>query len=1233
MMSRTNNFTLLQWNVRGYRPQRPYIQHAIDIIKPQIICIQETHLKPNQTASFTNFNASYRKDREKRKGGGVAIFVKNTINSVPIKIDTDLEITAALIFWNSQEITICNIYLPPDQTIQDVEKALEAAKNILGNKFIITIDTNAHHPDWGSPNSDSRGNLISRWVHDNSFILLNSGEPTFMSNTGSCTHIDITVCSANIASSLDWKPHHDLLNSDHFPLVIGGNEIDELELVQDKWNMKSADWNLFQQILLLPENFKSPDEACSSFTEAIVEAANKAIKKRSNNINRPSAYWWNAECSKTKREKNKKLTRYKNHRGNIELWIEFKKAKAYFRKAVNKAKKESWENFLDNFTRKMTTTLVWKHLKMLRNKPSSRNIVLKDGDKYLHTPIEVANALAFNFSQQSSGVTEDEIFRKHKAESEKSKIIFSEDYNNEDYNRLLTLTELKFALSSCSSKSPGPDTLPYLIIQNFNEHQLHKLLQFLNYIFETGYPSQWKEGIIIPLPKPNKPRTNVDSYRPITLTNCLSKLLEKIINRRLQYFLESNNYYSQTQSGFRNSHSTLDGLLRFQHSAQTAINESKFCVAVFLDIKKAFDTVWHQGLLSKLKNIGLKGNLAKFIQQFLTNRKISVQIANTKSNKFPLVCGVPQGSVLSPTLFTILINDLFSEVSSVVSTSLFADDGALWIVSDDLTEALKEMQDALDIVTEWSHTWGLQISHAKTNALIITKRNTRSPVQLKLEDKVITYVTSMKFLGVTFDSRLTWGTHIKNIHEKCQKDIQLMRVISYNKWSSDYTTLLRIYKSLILPKIDYASFLYINTAKTHKLKLDRIQYAASRIILGALRCTANYKLEAEANIMPLEYRRESLLMQYGSRITRIKSHPVTEYLQQHRPIYIYMSGNYKLSALALLHKNFECTSSSINNVSKINMKNFYNTKTYNIKSTLADVPKQNRSDIQWRALYSEMIEENYKDRSSIFTDGSCKQEKSGYGIYCSKVKIMGRLSDKTSIFTTELYAIYKAIKYISNLQGNFILLTDSLSCIKALQSLDTSKHYLLSYIKDELDKVEETKVYMEWVPSHMCITGNENADSLANVARTLPDVEIIPRSKLEMRRCVRATYKNAWEVSWSALPLSLRRFKPSIEVTAFSDKERFIQLPISRLRLNATQLNKGHYAKKESAARCDQCSCVMSLTHLLIDCPVFNGERQEIINHCVENNISLNLYSILSPPFPIELTYKYLCETDFIKKI
>ena len=179
-------------------------------------------------------------------------------------------------------------------------------------------------------------------------------------------------------------------------------------------------------------------------------------------------------------------------------------------------------------TNKTTSGEVWKHIKKLRNKPSSRTIVLKSEtqNQYITDPKKVADTLAIHYARRSDGRYEDKKFNEHRIKQEKIPVMFSTD-NEPKYNKNFTIEELKFSLSSCTSKSPGPDSLPYAFIQNFNHEQLNQLLNFFNYIYQEGYPHQWREGMIVPIQKPNKISTSCESYRPITLTNTLAKIMEK----------------------------------------------------------------------------------------------------------------------------------------------------------------------------------------------------------------------------------------------------------------------------------------------------------------------------------------------------------------------------------------------------------------------------------------------------------------------------------------------------------------------------------------------------------------------------------------------------------------------------------------------------------------------------------------------------------------------------------
>ena len=218
----------------------------------------------------------------------------------------------------------------------------------------------------------------------------------------------------------------------------------------------------------------------------------------------------------------------KNHRGNLTLWIEYKKAKAKFRFETIQARKKSWNNFLENFSSSTTSQQVWKHVRLLRNKPCSRTIVIKQNSTIVSSPKEVAEVLARHFSNRNT-ISTDPVFLQTMKNIEKTSITFFSS-SKENYNSPFSMAELKLALSTCNSKSPGPDRISYPFLKNLSDPQTDVLLKFLNFIFQNGYPHQWRESLIKPLPKPNKLATDPASYCPIALTNSMSKVLEKMVN-------------------------------------------------------------------------------------------------------------------------------------------------------------------------------------------------------------------------------------------------------------------------------------------------------------------------------------------------------------------------------------------------------------------------------------------------------------------------------------------------------------------------------------------------------------------------------------------------------------------------------------------------------------------------------------------------------------------------------
>ena len=271
---------------------------------------------------------------------------------------------------------------------------------------------------------------------------------------------------------------------------------------------------------------------------------------------------------------------------------------------------------------------------------------LKVNNTSLESSQDIADTLAESFCKKSSSENYSEKFQRNKAREEKKKLSFNSS-NSEHYNKLFTFKELKSALNKAHDSSPGHDKVNYQFLKHLPLTSLSVLLDIFNDIWQSGdFPSSWREALVIPIPKPGKDAIDPANYRPIALTSCLCKTLERMVNDRLVWFLEKNNLIVDVQSGFRRQRSTIDHLVRFETFVREAFINRQHVVSVFFDLESAYDTTWKYGILKDLHDFGLRGRLPLFISAFLDKRFFRVRVGNTISEACEQEMGVPQGCIL-----------------------------------------------------------------------------------------------------------------------------------------------------------------------------------------------------------------------------------------------------------------------------------------------------------------------------------------------------------------------------------------------------------------------------------------------------------------------------------------------------------------------------------------------------------------------------------------------------------
>ena len=625
---------------------------------PICISIQETMIGDTVLPcpkDYVCYQTEY--DPVRRNHGGCAIFVRYDVPHSFLNLQTPLQAVAIQLHLN-KKYTVVSLYLPPSATV--VERDLMDLFHQLPSPFLVMGDFNGKHCMWGEEITNSRGNMIAGFVEKEDISILNTGEPThFHVQTGTYSRIDLSICSSNCYLDFSWRVLENHHTSDHFPIIIGVDDTIPAPR-SPRWCLERANWSLFKDnttIDVETDDMTSIDDAMNLVYSILLRAASLAIPRSTGKFHRRPVPWWNKDCHITHKAMRAAYMRYKWHRYAHYL-VAFKKARAHFRPQLKKARRESWMAFLSTITWKTPLSQIWNKVRKITGKFTPRSLpVLQINDNQISDPKLVSNAFADHFARVSHKNPNAPYFQFREKE-EKCNLDFRA-FRIESYNIPFSMKELVAALSKCKDTAPGADDIPYAMLKNAIWKFKVFLLNVINRLWkESIYPSVWEMAIILPFLKPGKDSKLPSNYRPISLTSCISKLMEKMVNERLMWYLECNGYLSPSQFGFRRLRSCTDALLRLEATICEAFASKKHLVTVFFDLEKAYDRTWRFGILKALYNCELRGELPLFIRAFLLNRKFRVKVGTSLSEIKDQEEGVPQGCVLSVTLFALAINGI-----------------------------------------------------------------------------------------------------------------------------------------------------------------------------------------------------------------------------------------------------------------------------------------------------------------------------------------------------------------------------------------------------------------------------------------------------------------------------------------------------------------------------------------------------------------------------------------------
>ena len=1183
---------IMHWNAEGIYNKADALKVFLFENSVDVCCVQETHLQEGKTFKIRGYQV-FRSDRQGHKGG-VLTLVRNNIHAIETSRFTgEAEYLQLKLTAGKLSLDLVNYYCPDNKLL-----SLETI-NVSASHFIIAGDFNSHSQSWGYSTMNRRGEEVEAWQDENQMILVNQAwdPPTFYSRAWHTSSTpDLAFCTEDLHQRLTREVCSQLSGSDHRLTMLSFFETFQVSDIQHpRWNYKKAEWGLFtvraneltKDILVEGEN---PNIACRHWTDAVIKAAKDTIPR---GVRKDYEPHWNPDLQKAHDRLNSARDEAENNPGE-ENHIKLQRCKAEYIRKNLESKRKSWRETTENLNMEKDTTKLWRLVKALN----------EEGERYqtisLEQEGEVLNEkrAAGAFGEAFREVCNTPVPPKRRNDIRREAREMRDSEYQEDIpdvmTKPITMTELKKALKKLKKKkSPGPDGVTNEMLTHLGKAALDKLLDIFNLTWEKGdVPQMWKEATMIPILKTGKNKSKPLSYRPISLTSCVCKTMERIINERMQWYLESEAILIPEQAGFRQHRSTEDQTTHLAQVIEDAFQGKKVVLASFIDLQKAFDKVWKDGLIVKMLRAGITGNMLRWTKAYLHNRKARVLVNGHTGKKVLLRQGVPQGGVLSPTLFILFINDVVKELPKGVKAALYADDLVMWCTEEHAATATYRMQMALDKLSAWTDKWCLQINKDKSAATLFTLTAQKAG-KMTLGNQPLQEIDEQTYLGVTFDKRLTWKTQVEHAESKARKKLGMMRKLAGTEWGATEKILKQVYQGTVRPTLEYGSGAYMSAAKTHLNSLEKVQNQALRVITGSMRSTPIEKMQSITGIAPLQKRMESKAMIMLTKAKAMKDHPMHERAHTCGPSRLKRS-NFVRNAKTLHEKFKDQLPSDIEPIQTTGT--MYDWKDgpgrYKVSSKVPGLSMKGEISKEKQRLSSlEMIQNRFPQEAwtHVYTDGSASDavRNGGAGVYIqyqngNSKSIAEPTGNHCTNYKAEVEALIIAAKEIAEDVGSglvcsvepdaqVVFLTDALSVI---QALDKGR---LPHLHSALSSINCLRVVVQWIPAHCGIPGNEEADRQAKAGAEMEQPE------------TRATFKEV-----KTIIKALHR--PNIQQDGYHGLTRQEQVKVFRLRTGHNRLNQHMYARFRigESSRCPCGAPSQTAEHILQHCPDYSILRKQM---------------------------------------
>ena len=775
------------------------------------------------------------------------------------------EIVTLKLRTHNKEINISSAYFPGNTTrkkdIYEIKK--------LKPHALIAGDFNARNESWGSTRTDQLGTYIEKLCQEEDLLLHVPDEPTrratricdldsiidYALTTQTCSDVTIDVLSDMGTTS------------DHLSLLL------QLNMCKVKRAIKPIRLTTRWDSVLKDQNNRpwiatgDPNYDIDHFTSAV--QASILTNSKGIEIKNEKHFLLPRNILSKMQEKRHAVKQYQKNKTKQNK-VKMKKLKREFDLLFRRQEREKVIKELESLN---DPILRWQILKKGRPQPPPIPTLIHNGRK-ARTTQEKADMLAEALSHKFKPFD----FPQDPEIKEKVKKNFKE-IEKEDPGTIpeITVKEVKHAIQQTSSKSAtGPDGIPYKLLKQLNEKVILHITKIFNCIIKTRkYPRSWRRACVTMLPKPNKPKNDPASYRPISLLLCLSKTFERCLLKHI-VTAPLPNY----QFGFRPKHSTTHQLTRIIQDSTENINKQFNGIIVSLDIEAAFDKVPHPEMIFKLKQQNQPTWLVQLIKSYYHNRKFHVRINDAISQDHSINAGTAQGAVISALLYSLYIADM--PYLEDIKTYQYADDTAYLASSHKMTFSALLLNEQLEKLHKWCQNWRTKINPTKSAAIFLSGGKKYQNIQITYGGEAIPIVDHFKYLGIEIDRNINFVKHTDKIIQSCkEKTHSLTKYLHKNRIVSTKTRAL-FYELLIKPTITYGFPSWGCISNNQIKRLLKIEKKWIRICLWLPKATPTRVLYQLAPFKTLLKERREIAAKF---IENMKNHenPLIKNINNHCP--------------------------------------------------------------------------------------------------------------------------------------------------------------------------------------------------------------------------------------------------------------------------------------------------------------------------------------------------------------